>query len=70
MKIIPMLPEAAYRGALSQASESYNFNEYPEEIQKLLKKVFRAGWVASKENTLEILETITCEANDDGTNKQ
>jgi hypothetical protein len=64
MKVIPMNPETSYRKYLAEVMEAYKFSEQSEETQGLLKKVFRAGWIASKKNTFEILETINSEAND------
>jgi hypothetical protein len=63
-KVIPMSAEASYRKALEKVAEDYKFNEYPEDIQFMLRKMFREGWIASKYNTFEILETLSTEAND------
>lgn len=67
MKIIPMSAESSYRQALEKAETSYMFSKHPEEIQKLLKSVFRSGWMESKLNTFQILETL---AGDDGNGKK
>ncbi len=70
MKIIPMSAEASYRKAVERAQETYMFKEQSEEVQRLLRKVFRAGWIASKENTFEILEAITIGNEDDNGTRQ
>jgi hypothetical protein len=64
MKVIPISAEVSYARLLREIEKAYRFNEYPEETQALLRVMYRKGWEDSKLNTLEILETITCEAND------
>lgn len=59
MKIMPMHPEAAYRRALQEFSESYTLVEDTETARLSMEEVFRAGWVASKLNTIEMLDQIT-----------
>lgn len=62
-KVIQISAEVSYRKSLEETAEAYKFNEYPEDTQKLLRQIYRAGWIASKENTFQILETLTGDDN-------
>lgn len=63
MKVLPN-PEAAYRAALEDVSKAYTFDKLDDETRSLVERIFREGWVASKLNTIEMLEHISKEEED------